>query len=296
MRINGSIVEDTYAEAFRMRCVRAIITADDPHWVEAASRAFTGYGSLIIGCDAEAGVERTLGPAETPDGRPGASALLFGLAADGVGRALRRRAGQCLMTCATVAAYDGFPDAEERVPFGKRLRYFGDGFQKSKVIGGKRYWRVPVMDGEFLIEDSAGVVQGVAGGNIIVQGGTRKAALDAARRAADAVAAAPGAIAPFPGGVVRSGSKVGSRYRTLRASTNDAFCPTLRGRAAETRLHPEATCAYEVVIDGINEKAVATAMRQAVLAAAGPGIPQISAGNYGGKLGEFLIRLREVLR
>jgi formylmethanofuran--tetrahydromethanopterin N-formyltransferase len=199
------------------------------------------------------------------------------------------------MTCPTTAVYDGFPEAEERAPLGKQLRFFGDGFQKSKVIAGRRYWRVPVMDGEFLVEETAGIVKGIAGGNLIIQGTALEYALGAARRAAEAIAEVPGAIAPFPGGVVRSGSKVGSRYRALRASTNDAFCPTLRGRAPETRLHPEAACALEIVIDGLDEPAVAAAMRAAIRAATGLGVPMISAGNYGGKLGKFLFRLREVL-
>jgi len=270
------------------------VTATDHYWVEQALGEFTGYGSSIIACDAEAGCEQTIETTDTPDGRPGAAALLFGFSTGAVGDALTRRAGQCLMTCPTTAAYDGLPEASERIPLGKLLRFFGDGFQKSKVIDGRRLWRVPVMDGEFLIEESAGVAKGVAGGNINVQGTTPAAALKAARDAVDAVAQVPGVITPFPGGVVRSGSKVGSRYKRLRASSNDAFCPSLRGRTQQTSLHPDATCAYEIVIDGRDEPQVREAMRAAVHAAAGSDVPLISAGNYGGKLGKFLIPLSEV--
>ncbi len=295
MNLHGTTIADTYAEAFRMRCARVVVTARDEHWAETAARVFTGYGTSIIGCDAEAGVESVLAEAETPDGRPGRAALLFGFSTESLAKAVANRAGQCLMTCPTAAAFDGLPDAGERIPLGKHLRFFGDGFQKSKVIAGRRYWRVPVMDGEFLVEETAGVVKAVAGGNIIIQGRTPDDALGAARRAVEAVAKVPGVIAPFPGGVARSGSKVGSRYKALRASTNDAFCPTLRGRAKQTELHADASSAYEIVLDGIDEKAVAAGMRAAILAAAGPGVPLISAGNYGGKLGKFLFRLHEVL-
>jgi formylmethanofuran--tetrahydromethanopterin N-formyltransferase len=295
LQINGTIIVDTYAEAFRMWCARVIITADDEHWAQVAATEFTGYGTSIIGCDAEAGTERVLPETETPDARPGRSTLLFGFSPEALGKAVANRAGQCLMTCPTAAAFDGLPQATDRVPLGKHLRFFGDGFQKSKVIAGRRYWRVPVMDGEFLIEESTGVMKAVAGGNIILQGKTHADALAAARRAVEAVASLPGVIAPFPGGVVRSGSKVGSRYKALRASSNDAFCPTLRAHTKKTELHPEAACAYEMVFDGTDENSVATAMRTAIHEAAGPGVPQISAGNYGGKLGKFLFQLREVV-
>jgi formylmethanofuran--tetrahydromethanopterin N-formyltransferase len=295
MKLAGTWIEDTFAEAFRMRCVRLVVTAHDERWAEAAAREATGYASSIIACDAEAGVERRLSPAETPDGRPGASLLFFGFSPEGLAKSVPNRTGQCLMTCATTAVYDGLPDAEARIALGRHLRYFGDGFQKSKVIAGRRYWRVPVMDGEFLVEDSAGVEKGVGGGNIIVQGESLEVALAAAQRAVDAVAELPGVITPFPGGLVRSGSKVGSRYKALRASTNHAFCPTLRGRV-ETALHPGALAAYEVVIDGLDEASVASAMGRAAQAAAGDGVVAITAGNYGGSLGKFRFNLRDVVR
>ncbi|HYO23965.1 MAG TPA: formylmethanofuran--tetrahydromethanopterin N-formyltransferase, partial [Lacipirellulaceae bacterium] len=208
--------------------------------------------------------------------------------------AVPNRVGQCLLTCPTTAVFNGLPAAEELIPLGKRLRFFGDGFQKSKVVGERRYWRLPVMDGEFLVEQHAGTGKGVAGGNIILQGAAQGVCLAAARRAVEAVAALPGVITPFPGGVVRSGSKVGSRYKALRASTNEAYCPTLRGRVA-TELVVGAECSYEIVINGVDEAAVAGAMRAAIHAAAGEGVLAIGAGNYGGKLGKFHFALRELL-
>jgi formylmethanofuran--tetrahydromethanopterin N-formyltransferase len=294
VKLGETFVEDTFAEAFRMRFTRILITAHDRHWLESAVREYSGYGSSIIACDAETGLEQWVDPSETPDGRVGASILAFGFSTEGLGKAVANRAGQCLMTCPTTAVFDGLSESTERIPLGRHLRYFGDGFQKSKRLAGRRYWRIPVMDGEFLIEDSVGVSQGVAGGNIILQAVSLEAGLAAARRAANAVADLAGVITPFPGGVARSGSKIGSRYKDLRASTSDAFCPTLRGRV-ETRLHPGVNCAYEIVMDGISEPAVSRAMATAMRSAAGEGIPCISAGNYGGKLGKHQLRLRELL-
>lgn len=294
MELSGTFIDDTFAEAFGMRYARLIITAADDYWLDAALREFTGYSSSVIACDAEAGLEARLGESETPDGRVGAAVLVFGFSEDALAKAVPNRTGQCLMTCPSTAVFDGLPASAARLPLGKHLRYFGDGFQKSKQVAGRRYWRIPVMDGEFLVEESLGVEKGVAGGNIILQGVDQKTALAAARRGAEAVLATPGAIAPFPGGVARSGSKVGSRYKGLRASTADNFCPTLRGRV-ESRLHPDANCVYEIVIDGVSEAAVAQAMVNSIHAAAGEGIVAISAGNYGGKLGKFHFKLREIL-
>jgi formylmethanofuran--tetrahydromethanopterin N-formyltransferase len=293
MQVGPTTIIDTFAEAFRMRFARLIVTAVDAHWLDCAVREFCGYGASVIGCDAEVGVEQQRAADATPDGRPGAAVLAFGFSTDALAKAVPNRVGQCLLTCPTTAVFNGLTDAEEFVPLGKLLRFFGDGFQKSKVIGERRYWRIPVMDGEFLVEEQVGVAKGIAGGNVIIQGVSQEAALAAARRAVDAVAVLPGVITPFPGGVVRSGSKVGSRYQALRASTNEAFCPTLRGRAA-SELVEGVEAAYEIVINGVDEAAVATAMRAAIHAAAGEGVPAISAGNYGGKLGKFHFRLRDV--
>ena len=277
-----------------MRYARLVVTAHDDYWLDAAIHEFSGYASSVIACDAEAGLERRLLPEETPDGRPGAALLAFGFSSDALGKAVMNRAGQCLMTCASTAVYDGLPESTERLPLGKHLRYFGDGFQKSKQLEGRRYWRVPVMDGEFLVEETIGVEKGVAGGNLVIQSPELSTALDAARRAVAELAKLPGVITPFPGGVARSGSKVGSRYKALKASTAEAFCPSLRGRV-ESKLHPKANHALEIVIDGVDEQAVGQGMAVAIRAAAGEGVVAISAGNYGGKLGKFQYRLHEVL-
>jgi formylmethanofuran--tetrahydromethanopterin N-formyltransferase len=294
LNIGPTHIVDTFAEAFGMRCCRLIVTALDEYWLDAALREFTGYSASVIACDAETGVERLLDPSETPDGRVGAAVLAFGFSVDKLAQAVANRTGQCLMTCPTTAVFDGLPDGEAHLPLGKHLRFFGDGYQKSKLLNGTRYWRIPVMDGEFVVTERLGVAKGVAGGNILVMGGELPTTLAAAKRAVAAVAALPGVITPFPGGVVRSGSKVGSRYKALKASTSDAYCPTLRGRV-ESQIDPAANCVYEIVIDGQSEAAVAAAMTAALRAAAGEGIVAISAGNYGGKLGKYHFHLRQLL-
>ena len=294
LKIGSTIIEDTFAEAFGMKYTRLVVTAHDEYWLAAAVREFTGYSSSVIACDLEAGVDEWLPPDQTPDGRPGAAILAFGFSNDALAGAVANRVGQCVMTCATTAVFDGLPDVESRIPLGKHIRFFGDGYQKSKQIGGIRYWRIPVMDGEFLVQESLGVASGVAGGNVILQSAQLEAALAAARRGTEAIEQRSGVITPFPAGVARSGSKVGSIYKALKASTADAYCPTLRGRV-DTKLHPGVNCALEIVIDGVDEVAVGSAMKCAIEAIADSGVTAIGAGNYGGKLGKFHFRLHDLL-
>ena len=290
----GALVEDTFAEAFPMTAARAIITAETPAWAETAARLMTGYATSVIACDAEAGIERILSSDETPDGRPGVSVLVFAFSRDALEKALTNRVGQCVMTCPTTACYNGLPVGEKAVNVGGRLRYFGDGWQISKRLEGRRFWRIPVMDGEFTCEESFGTTKGVAGGNLIFLGAEPTATLAVAEAAAEAMRRLPDLILPFPGGIARSGSKVGSKYKALRASTNTAFAPTLRG-LVPTAIPPEAQCAYEIVIDGLTLPAVERATAEGIrVAARMPGLVRITAGNYGGKLGPFHIRLRDV--
>ena len=294
LQLGSTRIVDTFAEAFRLRYGRIVVTAYDDHWLDAALAAVCGYGTSVIGCDAEIGLERRLSAEESPDGRPAAAILAFGFAAEPLAKAIANRVGQCLLTCPTTAVFDGLPESSDRAPLGKQIRYFGDGFEKTKVFAGRRYWRVPVMDGEFLVEETCGIAKGIGGGNLILQAASLPAALAAARRAVGAIATIAGTITPFPGGVVRSGSKVGSRYPGLRASTNDAFCPGLVGRV-ETELLPGVEASLEIVIDGIDEPAITQAMAAAMQAIASPDVPAISAGNYGGKLGKFHFHLHQVL-
>jgi formylmethanofuran--tetrahydromethanopterin N-formyltransferase len=294
MQYRGVEIEDTFAEAFPMMAARVVVTAANAQWAHTAAQVATGYGTSVIACDAEAGIEQALGPDQTPDHRPGYSFLLFGFSSKPLGKALIGRIGQCVMTCPTTSCYDGLAQSEEKVKVGADLRYFGDRHQVSKKLQGRRYWRIPVMDGEFVCEDAFGICNGVAGGNFLILGQSQSAALEAAEAAVAAIQKEPQVICPFPGGVVRSGSKVGSAYKKLRASTNDAYCPTLRG-VVESQLPDAVHAVYEIVIDGLNLDAVRRATRRGVQAACREGIIRISAGNYGGKLGKYHIRLHEVM-
>jgi len=298
MILNGVLIDDTFAEAFGMKATRLIVTAHNLKWALHAAAAMTGFATSVIGCGCEAGIERELPPAETPDGRPGASVLLFAVSTKELTKQIERRVGQCVLTSPTSAVFAGI-DGGEPLPLGKTLRFFGDGFQMSKLIGGRRYWRVPVMDGEFLCQETTGMVKAVGGGNFLVLAENIDSALAACEAAIDAMGRVPNVIMPFPGGVVRSGSKVGSKYKALPASTNDAFCPTIRG-VTKSELSPDVGCVLEIVIDGLTDADVRAAMRAGMdavcaIGAAG-GVRRITAGNYGGKLGPFHFRLREILR
>jgi formylmethanofuran--tetrahydromethanopterin N-formyltransferase len=298
MKVNGIAIDDTFAEAFGMSGTGVIVTADTPRWARQAAVTMSGFGTSVIGCGAEVGIDRELKPEETPDGRPGVRVLLFGFSPEAVGPQLKNRVGQCVLTSPGSACYAGV-ESDKRIGLGQGPRFFGDGFQTAKRLGKKRFWRVPVMDGEFVIEETTGITtDAVGGGNVLILGNDRAGLLQVAEGAVDAIGAVPDCITPFPGGIVRSGSKVGSKYKGMVASTNDAFCPTLRGRV-KTELGPDTVAVLEIVIDGLTSKSVADAMRAGLKSiienGAAKGVTRVSAGNYGGKLGQHHYKLRELL-
>lgn len=295
MILNDVAIEDTFAEAFPMTAARVVVTADSPRWVEIAAQVSTGYATSVIGCDTEAGVEKILSAEETPDGRPGVQLLFFAFSRDALQKALINRVGQCILTCPTTACYNGLPVVKDKsIRIGGNLRFFGDGFQFSKKIEGRRFWRLPTMDGEFTCEDRFGTIKGVAGGNFLILAKDNSTGLSAAEAAVEAIRVMEGVILPFPGGIVRSGSKVGSKYKKLKASTNDAYCPTLRG-LVQSALPAEVNAVFEIVIDGLDVAAVEQAMRVGIRAACRPGVVRITAGNYGGNLGPFHLHLHKIL-
>jgi formylmethanofuran--tetrahydromethanopterin N-formyltransferase len=298
---NGIRIDASFAEAFAMRATALVVTADTPEWAEIAAQSLTGFATSIIACGVEAGIDERLSPEATPDGRPGVRVLLFASSTSELQKQLQNRVGQCVLTAPSAACYAGlaYQAGAERLRLGDALRYFGDGFQIAKRFGGRRFWRVPVMEGEFVCEAETGLTkEAVGGGNLLIMGPDPAATRRAAERAAAAMRAIPGVILPFPGGIVRSGSKVGSKYKGLIASTNHAYCPSLRG-VVESALDPDIGAVLEIVIDGLTEQAVAEAMRAglAALIAAGPegGCLRIGAGNYGGKLGKFHFHLADLL-
>lgn len=298
LEANGIPVDDTFAEAFDMSATGIVITADTADWARRAATVMTGYATSVIGCGCEAGLDRDLTPAETPDGRPGVRVLLFAVSVEELQKQLVNRAGQCVLTSPSSACFAGLK-GEGRLRLGTDLRYFGDGFQIGKRLGDRRYWRIPVMDGEFVCESDTGFSKtAVGGGNLFIMARSRAETLAATEAASRAAAAVPDVILPFPGGIARSGSKIGSRYKGMVASTNERYCPTLKG-TVDTVLPPEAGCVLEIVIDGLSEAAVAAAMRAAIQAVARTGreggVLRLSAGNYGGKLGRHHFHLRDLL-
>jgi formylmethanofuran--tetrahydromethanopterin N-formyltransferase len=296
MERRGVNIADTFAEAFDMRAARVLITAASPAWARTAGQSMTGFATSVIGCKVEAGIEAELSPADTPDGRPGVSVLLFGFDAAGLTSRLVDRVGQTVLTCPTTACFDGLPEAGERVPVGGTLRHFGDRYQSSKRLDGIRYWRIPVMEGEFLVQETFGVQKGIGGGNLLILGKDEASALAAAEAAVIAMRAVRGVILPFPGGIVRAGSKVGAKsYKNMTASTNDAYCPTLRGRpGVHTELPDGVSSVLEIVVDGLDRAAIERAMRAGLDAACLPGVVEITAGNYGGKLGKHHFHLHSI--
>jgi formylmethanofuran--tetrahydromethanopterin N-formyltransferase len=298
MIINGVTIDETFAEAFPMKATRLIITAHNAKWAMISAQAFTGFATSVIACGCEAGIERQLDGSETPDGRPGVSILIFAMGGKGLAKQVETRSGQCVLTSPTSALFSGL-ESEKNMPLGQNLRYFGDGFQISKMIGGKRYWRIPVMDGEFLAQEKTGVTAAVGGGNFLVLAESQGQALAACEAAIEEMKKIPNVIMPFPGGVVRSGSKVGSKYKALNASTNDAFCPTLKGQTSSD-LPAEVESVMEIVIDGLAKEDIDKAMKVGIQAVcklgSTHGIRRISAGNYGGKLGPFHFHLQEIMK
>ena len=290
------IVENTFAEAFPMKVSRLIITAHTKKWALEAANSFVGFATSVIACGCEAGIESHLNTNETPDGRPGISILIFSMSEKDLAKQILNRAGQCVMTSPTSALFSG-NFSEKKINLGKSLRYFGDGFQIAKKIGSKRYWRIPVMDGEFICEEFAYQTKGIGGGNFLILGEHIESVLSAAELAVSKINQIKNVILPFPGGIVRSGSKVGSKYKSLIASTNFEYCPGLKG-LVDSKLNKNVNSVLEIVIDGLSEDDIKNAMKlgiRAILESKIERIHSISAGNYGGKLGPYLFKLKEIV-
>lgn len=296
MKVNGVEVEETFAEAFDIKIARVLITAYDYDWAYVAANEATGFGTSVIMCPAEAGIEKKALPSETPDGRPGYYIQICHMSKKGLEQQLLARLGQCVLTAPTTAVFNGLPDAEEKFDTGNKLRFFADGFEKQVEVNGRKMWAIPMMEGDFLIENDIGYVNGIAGGNFFIMGETQPSALAAAKAAVQAIADVEGVITPFPGGIVASGSKVGAnKYKFLNATTNEKFAPSIREQVPETQVPEGVKAIYEIVINGISVEAIKEATRVGIEAATKiPGVVKITAGNYGGKLGKHLIYLNEL--
>jgi len=296
MEINGVEIEDTFAEAFGIQVSRVLVTAATKKLAKIAATEATGYGTSVIGCPAEAGIDCYVPPEETPDGRPGYVIMICNMDKKKLDHELLERVGMCILTAATTAVFDWMEDADEKLTTGKKLKFFGDGYEKQLDIAGRTVFSIPLMSGDFLIEGELGIRSGVAGGNLFIMAENPAAGLLAAEAAVDAIAAVPGTITPFPGGVVASGSKVGSnKYKFLGASTNEKMCVTLKDEVEDTQIPADVNGVYEIVIDGESEDAVKSAMKAGIEAAVKvPGVLKISAGNFGGNLGAYQIKLHEL--
>ena len=297
MIIKGIKIEKPFAEAFPMKASRLIITAESKYWLKKAVDSMTGFATSVIACGCEGGIEKEIPSSKTPDGRPGMIVLIYAMDSESLAKQVLRRVGQCILTTPTTACFSGL-ETDEKINLGNAIRYFGDGFQISKKINNKKFWRIPVMEGEFIIEDKTSITSGIGGGNILIIGTSNKEVLKAGEAAVKEMKKIDNIILPFPGGIVRSGSKVGSKYKNLIASTNDAYCPTLKG-ITKTNLDKDIECVLEIVVDGINEKDIALAMKKGISIICkkfNKGIKSISAGNYGGKLGPFHFHLRDIMK
>jgi len=296
MRINGVEIEDTFSEAFPIKISRVLITAVTERWALEAAREATGFGTSVIGCPSESGIEFVTNGNETPDGRPGVYIQICNMSFKTLETSLLSRLGQCVLTAPTASAFNGFPEAENQFDTGKKISFFGDGYQKLvDDYFGRKVWKIPIISGDFVIEQSIGAIEGIAGGNFYILGQNQMAALTAAEAAVDAIRRHKGTITPFPGGVVASGSKVGSKYKGLKASTNAAFCSTLRDDGICV-LAENVSAIYEIVINGISRQAIEESMRAGINAACRiPGVLRISAANFEGKLGPHRFELQKIL-
>lgn len=294
---NGIEIEDTFAEMFPMWAGRILITAENEKWALTAAKTATGFGTSIIMSPAEAGIEATTPMDKTPDGRTGVTIQIYHRSRLDLKSQMILRIGQCVMTCPTTAAFDALPEAKRRMKVGRSLRYFGDGFQKRDTMFERRVWRIPVMEGEFIVEDRFGAVKAIGGGNFLIMTESQKAGLRAAEEAVNAIGQLrEKVVLPFPGGVCRSGSKAGSLKYKLKASTFHQFCPKLKKLVPDSSVPDDVNNIYEIVVDGLGLDSIKRAMAAGINATVKvPGVLRISAGNYGGKLGQYRADLKEVL-
>ena len=294
---NACEIEDTFAEMFPLWAGRILITADNEKWAKTAAEVAIGFATSVIMSPAEAGIENTVPSEKTPDNRTGVLIQVYNRNRFELKNQMILRIGQCIMTCATTAAFDAMPNAKRKMKIGRSIRYFGDGFQKKGLIGNRKVWKIPVMEGEFIIEDSFGAAEAIAGGNFLIMAQDKNAGLKAAEEAVKAIKNKTNSfILPFPGGICRSGSKAGSLKYKLKASTNHPFCPKIRALVQDSQVPENVNCVYEIVINGLTLEAIKNALKEGIKAAATvPGIVRISAGNYGGRLGPYKAFLKEVL-
>ena len=297
MEFEGVEIEDTFAEAFPIKVARVLITAVNEKWAMTAAKEMTGFGTSVIMCPAEAGIDKIASPEETPDGRPGVYVMMCTFGYKALDEQLLARIGQCVFTCPTTAVFNAMPESEKEFNTGFKLKFFGDGFESEEELNGREVVRVPIMGGEFVMEKNMGAKAGVAGGNIFILAKDQMAALTAAEDAVAAIQEVENTITPFTGGVVASGSKPSSNaYKFMHASINEKYCPTLKDKIEDSELPADVNGVFEIVINGVSEDVVKDGMKAGIKAAVKvPGVVKITAGNFGGNLGKYHLELKDVL-
>jgi len=297
MELNGVEIEDTFAEAFPIKIARILITGATKKWALVAAQEAKGFGTSVIGCPAEAGIERAVTGDETPDGRPGVYMQICTFGYKNLEQQLLQRLGQCVLTAPTAAMWNGLPNAEKQFDMGFKLKFFADGFESETNIGGRKAYKIPMMQGDFIAEHNIGAQEGIAGGNFFILADNQMTALTAAENAVDAISGIEGTITPFPGGIVGSGSKTGAnKYKFLKATTNEKFCPTLKDSVEGSNVPADVNGIYEIVINGLNEGVITESMKAGIRASVRvPGVKKITAGNYGGALGPFKFHLKDMI-
>ncbi len=298
MELNGIEIEDTFAEAFPIKIARVLITGATERWALVAANEATGFGTSVIACPAEAGIEKIVSGDETPDGRPGVYIQICTFGYKAMEEQLLNRLGQCVLTAPTAHMFNGLPDAEKQFDTGFKLKFFGDGIESELDVGGRKSYAVPMMEGDFIAEHSIGAVEGIAGGNFFMLAENQMAALAAAEVAVDAICEVDGVITPFPGGIVASGSKVGANnYSFLKATSNEKFSPSVKDKVEGSNVPADVNGIYEIVINGLNENVISEAMLAGIKAAVQiPGMKKISAGNFGGNLGPYKFNLHDIVK
>jgi formylmethanofuran--tetrahydromethanopterin N-formyltransferase len=296
MELNGIEIEDTFAEAFPIKIARVLITGATKKWALVAAQEATGFGTSVIHCPAEGGIEKVVGGDETPDGRPGVYIQICAFGYKNLEAQLMARLGDCVLPAPTAHMYNGLPDAEKQIDTGNKLHWFGDGMETLEEIGGRKVYRIPMMEGDFITELNIGAVEGIAGGNFFILAENQMAALVAAEAAVDAIALVDGVITPFPGGIVASGSKTGANnYKFLKATSNEKFSPSIKNKVEGSNVPADVNGIYEIVINGLNDKVISQAMLAGIKAAVKiPGVKKISAGNFGGTLGPYKFYLKDL--
>ncbi len=290
-------IEETFAEAFGAQAIRLLITADTEETALETAQNIIGFGVSMIMCPVEAGIEGPR-PEKTPDGRPGVFVSIY---AGGKKTALKELLARLIwvaLPAEGVSVYDYLENPEKMLNVGDTLKdLLGDQAVATQDSRGREGITIKNGEGSFFMNTEFGILKGVAGGNLLVYGKDDKSALDAAEKALEALLTVPAIVATFPGGLCRSGSKVGSiKYPFLPASTNHLFCPVLKNEFEDSQIDPETNSVIELVLNGLDDQSLLKSMGLAIKAIKDmPGLNKITAVNFEGKLGKYLLHLKDAL-